>query len=267
MQQNTIFVFDLDGVITNPEDSSVDRVTVEHIYKLLEDNKYVSINTGRSYAWVKANLLDALRAMDGHTLFDHLYIVCEKGGESLIWHDGDFHLQSSRFALSEEAMEICKRIFDDNASDLSTMFWDATKLTMATIEKRPEASLEQFRQQQTMLVAKLKEAFTANDVRIDGTTIATDVELSGAGKHAGAELIYEWLARQTGVQKTAFICFGDSKSDYEMARYFAAQGNKTTFVFVGKKDDAFDEHDNVELIKTRAMYSAGTREYFSQLSA
>jgi len=48
MQQNNIFVFDLDGVITNPENSSVDGTCVEHIYNLLEDNTVVAVNTGRT---------------------------------------------------------------------------------------------------------------------------------------------------------------------------------------------------------------------------
>ncbi|HEY5695374.1 MAG TPA: hypothetical protein VIQ80_00915, partial [Candidatus Saccharimonadales bacterium] len=82
---------------------------------------------------------------------------------------------------------------------------------------------------------------------------------------AGAELIYEWVAQYTNVKTASFICFGDSKSDYEMARYFASCGNGTTFVFVGKKDDVLSEHDNVQLIRTEGLYSAGTREYFASI--
>ncbi len=267
MEQNAVFVFDLDGVITNPADSSVDIVAVQHIYTLLAGGAYVAINTGRSYNWVKTNLLDNFRQLGGDAPFDHLYIVCEKGGESLIWNGNDFYPQPSRFALPTEAMELCKQVFDANAAQLGTMFWDATKRTLVTIEKFPEASLEQFHQQQALLAEQLNKAFVGQNIRVDCTTIAVDVELPAAGKHAGAELIYDWLAHQPGIQKTkqtACTCFGDSRSDYEMARYFASRGITTVFVFVGKKDVVFDEHDDVTLVKTRALYSAGTREYFSQ---
>ncbi len=260
--KQTIFVFDLDGVITDPENSSVDMVTVKRIHTLLEENSYVAVNTGRSYEWVKDNLLDALRDLGVGDLFEHLYIVCEKGGESLLWNGDDFYPQPSRFALPEDAMKICKNLFDENKTALNTMFWDATKRTMATVEKYPEVSLAEFHEQQAVFSKKLADAFAGHDVRIDNTTIAIDVEQPSAGKHAGAELIYEWVARHPETEGAAYICFGDSKSDYEMARYFAQQSVPTTFVFVGKKDTALDEHDEVQLIRTDAMYANGTREYF-----
>ncbi len=264
MEQHALFVFDLDGVITNPTDSSVDHVTIEHIYKLLEDGTYVAINTGRPYAWVQTNLLGTLESMGGHAMFDHLYIVCEKGGESLVWSDGDFRPQPSRFALSEESMTACKRFFDDNAEDFNTMFWDNDKLTMATIEKRPEADLGEFKKQQQDLAERLRKLFDGQEVRIDTTTIATDVELPSAGKHAGAELVYEWTRQHHDAEHAAFMCFGDSKSDYEMARYFADQGNVATFIFVGKKEDTFEEHEGVTLVRTNALYAAGTREFLGE---
>lgn len=262
MQQQNIYVFDLDGVITNPEDSSVDNTCVEQLYALLEQNTCVAVNTGRSFAWVNENLLQALSNMGGHEHFDHLFIVCEKGGESLIWQDGAFRELPSRFALGVAGVAKCKQVFDEAADSLDTMFWDSTKQTMATIEKKPDADLATFHEQQITLVDKLKQAFQGQDVRIDGTTIATDVELPSAGKHAGAELIYEWLLRRAATEQASFICFGDSKSDYEMARYFSDQGNATTFVFVGKQDVVFEEHTGVLLHRTQSNYSLGTREYF-----
>lgn len=264
MQQNNVYVFDLDGVITNPQNSAVDNVTVEHIYSLLESATYVAINTGRSFAWVDEHLLGYLRELGAHAYFDHLYVVCEKGGESLAWNGVDFSPQPSRFALSKNGIALCKQVFEDNENIFSSMFWDTTKQTMATIEKLPQADLQVFQEQQTALVDKLTHAFNGQDVRIDGTTIATDVELPSAGKHAGAELIFEWVASHSDARNSAFICFGDSKSDYEMARFFASQGNQTTFVFVGKKEHELQEHEGVSLIRTSALYSDGTREYFQR---
>ena len=263
MQQNSVYVFDLDGVITNPQNSAVDGTAVEHIYNLLQNDVYVAINTGRSYAWVDEHLVGTLRDLGAQTYFDHLYVVCEKGGESLSWDGVDFSPQPSRFALSKQDIASCRQVFDDNQDLLSTMFWDDTKQTMATIEKLPQADLQEFHAQQTILVDKLANAFDGQDVRVDGTTIATDVELPSAGKHAGAELIFEWVATHSDTQNSSFVCFGDSKSDYEMARYFASQGNQTTFVFVGKKEDEIAEHDGVLLVRTNAMYAEGTREYFA----
>jgi hydroxymethylpyrimidine pyrophosphatase-like HAD family hydrolase len=257
-----VFVFDLDGVITRPTDSSIDMDAVEYIYRLLENGTYVAVNTGRSFEWVASNFLSSLEKMGGLSMPSHLFMVCEKGGDSIVWIDGKFQPQPSRFALPTQAYEVARRIYEGNKTNLSTMLWDASKATMATIEKRPEASLDEFRSEQQFLAAQLQNAFTGQDVRVDYTTIAIDVELSEAGKHAGAELIYQWIVLQLGTAPKAFVSFGDSKSDYEMAKYFAQQQADSTFVFVGAKTETFTEDSGVKILKTKAAYAAGTREYF-----
>lgn len=180
-----------------------------------------------------------------------------------MWQNDTFLPQPSRFALPNESILACQHFFNENADEFSTMFWDGTKKTMATIEKRPESELTLFHEQQTVLVQKLNNIFKNQAARIDPTTIATDVEFPGAGKHAGAELIYEWAAQMLDIKQESFICFGDSTSDYEMARYFGAQGNETTFVFVGKKESVINQSEHVALVVPAAMYSEGTLEYFA----
>lgn len=256
-----LYVFDLDGVITHPHDSSVDTRAVESIRLFLDQGNYVAINTGRSYQWVETHLLSALKTTAPP--FDRLFIACEKGGESIKWHQGKFTPQPSRFALADDIHRKVHLLFESHMSQFSTMFWDATKTTMATIEKHPHADLDQFKNEQRRLVTMLRELFASHDVRIDPTTIATDVESPRAGKHAGAELIHEWIEDLYGTGQKHYISFGDSKSDYEMARYFADSGNESTFVFVGGKHETFNEHADVTLIRTNAEYAAGTNEYFS----
>ncbi len=79
---DAIYVFDLDGVITNPDDSSVDHEIVDHLYAMLEGGAHIAVNTGRSYEWVGANLVNLLAQHSNPGIFARLYIVCEKGGES-----------------------------------------------------------------------------------------------------------------------------------------------------------------------------------------
>lgn len=262
MNTSDIFVFDLDGVITDPSDSSVDPAVMSRIHALLEEGHVIAVNSGRSYVWVKEHFVDALEHL-GATAFDRLYVVCEKGGESIIWNGGEFVPQPSRFALDVASRDECRRIFEEGAAEFGSMFWDGTKQTMATIEKRPEAELSQFKREQAVLAERLRAAFPGNDIRIDATTIATDVESAEAGKHAGAELIHAWVQEHHPAEGARFISFGDSLSDYEMARYFDQAGSASTFVFVGKKDTVFDEAAGVELVRTRGEYAGGTREYLS----
>jgi hydroxymethylpyrimidine pyrophosphatase-like HAD family hydrolase len=263
---DTVYVFDLDGVITNPEDSSVDEILIQHIRNILMQSGHVAVNTGRSYEWVEENLVHKLLAIGDLDIYHRLYIVCEKGGESRIWQDGTFVSQPSRFALHTDVTKSVHALLEKHQKELDTMFWDGTKQTMATIEKYPEATLQEFHHQQEFLKHLLETTLSADDIKIDVTTIATDVESHLAGKHAGAELIYEWVASHTSFTQDAYICFGDSVSDYEMARYFAQQNAKTTFVYVGKPV-SINEEAGVTLVTTKALYSAGTREYFSQYAS
>lgn len=260
MKHDSLFVFDLDGVITDPGDSSIDDAAVNHIAALLQNDRYVAVNTGRSYAWVADNLLPALQAAG--SVLERLYIVCEKGGESVVWDAGVFRPQPSRFALSDATYQAVKQAYDAHQQEYQTMFWDATKKTMATIEKQPAATIEAFNAERQQLLSLLRTVLQGQDVRIDATTIATDIESQQAGKHAGAELIYEWAVLQTGAAPTSFVSFGDSSSDYEMARYFAQQGAESVFVFVGPPTTSFTEDAGVQLVRTTAAYAAGTREYF-----
>jgi hydroxymethylpyrimidine pyrophosphatase-like HAD family hydrolase len=262
MHTTDIFVFDLDGVITNPHDTSVNEQAVRHIYDLLQKGEFVAVNTGRSYSWVEENLLRTLEHF-GMTAFEHMIVVCEKGGENILWKDDSFQPQASRFALPDGVYETCKQLFETNIAQYATMFWDASKRTMATVEKRPEASMEDFERERQHLADALRAA-AGQAVKIDTTTIATDIESPGAGKHAGAELIYEWIAQKADADTLNFVSFGDSISDYEMARYFAQQGQDSTFVFVGDKSAAFDEEPGVRLVRTDAAYADGTNEYFAQ---
>jgi len=254
-----VYVFDLDGVITNPEDSSVDEVVIGYINDILMRSGYVAVNTGRSYAWVGENFVQKLLAMGVSHIFDRLYIVCEKGGESRIWQGGMFVPQPSRFVLPSSTLQVVHGVFQEHQNELSTMFWDETKRTMAT------ANLDEFHGQQEKLMQWLRTTLAGQDVKIDATTIATDVESSRAGKHAGAELIYDWVTQCTSGEYNIFICFGDSVSDYEMARYFAQQNAVTTFVYVGRPTHIPDEETRVRHVTTKALYSDGTREYLAQV--
>jgi len=263
MHKTDVFVFDLDGVITSPEDTSVNEQAVRHIYDLLQKGELVAVNTGRSYSWVEENLLRTLERF-GISAFEHVLVVCEKGGECIMWKDDSFQPQPSRFALPDGVFETCKRLFETGEGQYATMFWDTSKRTMATIEKRPEASLEDFQREQQLLADALRAATAGKVVKIDTTTIATDIESPEAGKHAGAELIYEWASQIADAATLNFISFGDSISDYEMARYFAQQGRDSAFIFVGDKGATFTEEPSVRLVRTGASYADGTNEYFAQ---
>lgn len=262
---NPVYVFDLDGVITNPQNSSVDTTVVLQMYSLLENGIHVVVNTGRSYNWVEQNLVRIFLEQQNNDIFTRFIAVCEKGGETVRWNDSSATVIPSEFALDTADYNLAKNVFITHKNELTTMFWDDTKRTMATIEKVPTANLDLFHEQQHSLVAELHKAFIDKDVKIDATTIATDIEKPAAGKYAGAKLIYQWIQEVAPNNAHSFISIGDSVSDYEMARYFADQHEQSTFVYVGKPSDSFEQHGDVTLIRPVRQFSEGTKEYLTSI--
>lgn len=255
-------VFDLDGVITNPENSNVNSSLVEQMYFHLKAGYKIAVNTGRSYDWVEKNLVNYLKSQGDDTIFERLIIVCEKGGEMVTITPTDTRIMPSRFALDKQDYDITKSVTDALMPKLTTMFWDDTKRTMATIEKLPKADLATFHLEQKILTSALTSKLHNDSIRIDATTIATDVESIEAGKYAGAELIFEW-AKQNFPEIDSFVCYGDSISDYDMARCFASYSANVTFVYVGKKSDEIKVAENIRLVVTAQKFDQGTLEYLT----
>lgn len=258
---NTVYVFDLDGVITDPRTSTVDDEVVMQIRQLLETG-LVAVNTGRSFAWVEQQFVAQLGGDD--SVVSRLICVCEKGGESATWQSGCWVLKSSEFALDTAVYEQARAVFEQHRTDFTTMFWDETKRTMATIEKYPSADLSQFHIEQRQFVDALRHALTGADVRIDSTTIAIDIESIQAGKHAGAAVIRDWVERQKIGHIDHYVSFGDSVGDYEMARYFAEHA-QSRFIYVGTEPNRIEQDDRVELVHTEDRFADGTREYLSRI--
>lgn len=258
-----IYVFDLDGVITDPRDTQVNDKVLEQILRLLRAGTRVAVNTGRSYEWVEENLINYLLKQNDTSIFQRYIVICEKGGEAIAWPDGKFTMRPSRFAIPAAAHQRTREIFQTHSAQLDSMFWDSTKRTMATIEKYPTFDLAAFHAQQKIFAGYLQAGLKAYDVKIDVTTAGTDVESPHAGKHAGAELIYEWAAKEDPAAELSFISIGDSVSDYEMARYFAEVGAASTFVYVGQAQQAIVSHDRVRLVIPGSRYDEGALEFLS----
>jgi hydroxymethylpyrimidine pyrophosphatase-like HAD family hydrolase len=157
--KNVVYVFDLDGVITNPEDSSVNEAVVSKMLQMLSDGIYVVVNTGRSYNWVESNLVSRFLKSGNPSIFTRFISVCEKGGETVHWVNNNAIVSPSEFALNHDDYHIAKKLYENNKEEFNTMFWDDTKRTMATIEKKPSANLLLFHQQQQKFSELLKEAF------------------------------------------------------------------------------------------------------------
>jgi hypothetical protein len=115
------------------------------------------------------------------------------------------------------------------------MFLDETKETMVTVEIRSGCDAQAFSTMQRRLKEELstlfRPAIRAGELRIDATTIATDLQHGAAGKALGAQRFIDLLIAQQ-IRPERFVAFGDSCSDLEMADELHRQGRKVEFIYV-----------------------------------
>lgn len=224
---------------------------MEDIAVRLRQDEPVILNTGRSISWVQTRII--ARLYHAHNLRDrgamrNLLVVGEKGGTWLTFDDEGLmheHIDDS-ISVPQDLQDEIRRIVEERFS--KTMFFDKTKRTMITIEMNEindkrfdgDLTLEAFARNQKELVETLKELLErrnlTQDLSIDPTTIATDVQNRHVGKDIAVGKAFVWL-RSRGVKAEKFIAVGDSISDIPMAEELQISGEKVEFVFVGKEQD------------------------------
>jgi len=121
------------------------------------------------------------------------------------------------------------------------------------------SKIDAFHARQSELVGKMRDLlikYKTHDLKIDPTTIATDIENSHVGKHLGARRFLEMLGER-GINPQNFIAFGDSSSDFEMYDALKKAGKSAKFVFVGTK--AGEEGENIQ--RTNSHFGEGTLEF------
>jgi hydroxymethylpyrimidine pyrophosphatase-like HAD family hydrolase len=235
-----MLVFDLDGVVTDPDSLTYDvnKDIIEIIAQDLRRHIPVALNTGRAVSWVEAQVLPHLKEVDADAL-SLLTIVGEKGGavaefDGNVWQSNVDEELALPTGFKAKALEILDR--DRAGHKLSKyMFWDEDKLTMGSFEKYPSIPIEEFSNHQAVLTTDLDvlmRHFNMSDFKLDIGLLATDVEHISAGKHKGAQQIVSWLTRHRIMPKS-YITFGDSSTDALMAAVFSTDGTPTTFVYVG----------------------------------
>lgn len=261
--KNPVYVFDVDGVLSDIG-MPISHDVVRELARLLSSGHYVAINTGRAYDMVGVKVVELLKSeLRQVNDMSRLYVVTEMGGVVCDYEDGEPRCVRTRFKLSKKDITRAVRIIENKAYE---SMYSYTKVSMATARKNDNATQEAFLVQRDALIADLNRAFPKGAYTVQATVESVDVHAAQAGKQAGAELIYGWLQQISDVNNAEFICFGDSKGDYEMARWYAQQGLQTRFVYTGNNLELSDPHDGVEVIDTTGLYTAGTLAYLREIA-
>jgi hydroxymethylpyrimidine pyrophosphatase-like HAD family hydrolase len=269
---NRLYVFDLDGVVTDPETGTVNADVLQHVAEELRHGRAVAFNTGRPFEWVEERILPALTQEVPAESLDHLLAVCEMGGVLCTFRGGKMHLEldpdlSLPGSFVEDVQDLLEKEAKDGRRYGDYVAWDGVKKTMGTVMKWDHVALDDFNAVRPQIQAEfeaLLKKHGLDDFVIGQTTIATDIQHKTAGKHKGAQQVLAWL-QQKELAPGSVQAFGDSVSDKAMAEEFAANGIETTFVYVGSTGHEHDvQSDGYKTVVTGGGFSNDTANYLAQ---
>lgn len=266
MQPQTAWIFDIDGVLTDPEEKIVtDPQIFEELIKIIRKGDPICLNTGRSLDFMVTQILDPLEIkLKDRNLQREVYAVGEKGAG---W--AEYGENYVRKIIIDQGVSVPKKIQDQIrqlANELpysDVMFYDETKRTMVTLELKRGKTIEEFIEPQKKLVETIQDILDTNNLggefRVYPTRIAIDIENKKVGKAYATRKLVEFLTKK-GIEPKEYITFGDSDSDYEMFEELKILDKNAKFVFVGGKENLKDK--DLSLVTfTDQLFDKGTLEY------
>jgi hypothetical protein len=134
-QPHTAYLFDIDGVLTNPESKRVEQAEMlAQLVKRLERLEPVGVNTGRSLDFIMEQVLDPIesRIID-KKLVRHFFAIGEKGGACIVYNEDNQSIMQVDNSISVPEIiraEVKFIVSQEKYSD--TMFYDDTKKTMVS---------------------------------------------------------------------------------------------------------------------------------------
>ncbi len=246
-------LLDVDGPIASPVTRTIATPSiVSDLILLAGANVPIAFITGRSADFIRTEVVAPLVAA-GLPQNLRMYGVCEKGA---VWFPispagmGDVVIDRS-VALPQAVVDEIRALVADLFSD--TMFFDATKQAMISVEQRTDvdhetyaAAQHAFNEAAFAVVARHGLGVRYGDrehpaddgrvpFRLDPTIISTDIESVTLDKDHGARRALEFFA-ESGSLPEVWRSVGDSRSDYLMADHLHGAGYDVAHVDVRPSD-------------------------------
>lgn len=224
----------------------------------------ILVDLGRSIQWVIDRVINPLwDIIQNKNVLNNLFAVGEKGGTWLTFDsEGAMqHYKDESVSVPQTLQEKVRNLIDSEFSE--SMFYDETKETMISTEMKDDYDMKEYRKRQHVLNEKLHKLIEQENLgqqlKIDPTTIAVDIENNHVGKGFATERILEWLNKQR-IKPKQFIAFGDSPSDVPMAEKLHELGHSVEFIYVGK-NNLPKENYPFPVTRTQNSYEQGTLEH------
>jgi hydroxymethylpyrimidine pyrophosphatase-like HAD family hydrolase len=233
----TLYIFDIDGVLTNPDTKVPNSQILHFISEELNKGWHVGIATGRSSAWVQHHIIPLLsKDLQGGALLDNVFISCEKGAVTVTFSNNVPNIDiDAQYHIPHEVQDIVKQAIEGTQG----IFFDPDKKTMLSVEieggiDRNKVIIEK------ALLHKLEDFVEKQilpefpDVRMEKSEISMDLQSKYIDKRIAAGKLMDFLHKRN-VRPYSFVAFGDSPSDATIAEKIVEEEGKITFVYVGKQ--------------------------------
>jgi len=234
LPQDTIFVFDIDGVLTNPNIKKPNPAIISFIAKKLQKYHPVAFATGRASDWIVEHILPGMKKkLHKQDFLDLLISLCEKGAVMMTFHKGVKKVEvDTDIIIPEKIIEKIKK----HVESYPGVFFDAQKKTMVSLEiyGGNEEKIHQQKKELDQIQAWLQEKFIdhSNEYIIDRSEIAIDLQRSFVNKTLASKKLLKFL-QEKAMLKQSFMIFGDSPKDALIAEEIRNQGYQVTFAYVG----------------------------------
>jgi len=266
---HTAWLFDVDGVLTDPEKKKVTRQEIfDELIKRLEIGDPIGLNTGRSLDFIINEVLEPLeKRINNKKILKNVVAIGEKGGAWI-----EYNSEGKRSVNVDENISVPKTVQTKIRELVKTnlyseiVFFDETKKTMSSVELKINKTIENFETIKQQLISDLEAVLYEYNIekkyKIDPTRIAIDVENVNVGKALGARKFVQFLDNKE-IVPVEYICFGDSVSDYDMYEELKKLKKKVRFVFVGGEKYLIGKNvDEVEFLDK--LFDLGTLEYIQR---
>lgn len=260
-----LHLFDVDGVLTDPIERRVtEPKLLSEIIRRLTDGEPVALNSGRSTEWVLENVVTPLSEELGsdRSLLEKLCVIGEKGNTWATFNgEGELHKgKKEGLHIDEELKTTLDQLVANTPRYRDVIADDEPKETMLSFVMKPGVDLKHFetvRKEFAQDVQRiLVELGKDQDIEVDETTIAADVQNANAGKALGTDRFLAILKEMNiKYNEARFTAYGDSISDRAMAEELSRRGLQGTFVFVGNAELSDPKHHDQQNV---GGYTQGT---------
>jgi len=229
------FLFDIDGVLTEPFSRQVNQNVINSITRLLKSGYSVCLFSGRDQSWVEQRVLPRFDSSDS-SVFDLFFLSFEYGGVNCMFKNGLLLTTVDKEVII--SLEI-KNKARDLVRGSQDAFFDEKKKTMATLEmyeaSNPEEAAIKSKGVDELYEKAKKLIADRPYLKAYRTTLDVDILHEKASKGKCASDFLNFL-NEKGLFPKEFDVFGDSPTDIEAAEELYKRGLAVKFYYLGERE-------------------------------